>query len=165
MPVDPLAGAVGTVVPPLLIIIGLVGIVVPVLPGLLLVLGGVLVWALTEGSTLAWGIFAASAVVTVVGYVLQYTLPGRRMRERGVSSSTLLLAMAFGIVGFFVIPVVGIVVGFVLGVYLAELRRLGLERAGPATMSALKAVGLSMLIEFLACLAAAVTWAFGLLLV
>jgi uncharacterized protein len=64
-----------------------------------------------------------------------------------------------------VIPVVGIVVGFVLGVYLAELRRLGLERAGPATVSALKAVGLSMLIEFLACLAAAVTWAFGLLLV
>ena len=63
MEADPLAGAVGTVVPPLLIIIGLIGIVVPILPGLLLVLGGVLVWALVEGTTLAWGIFAASAVV------------------------------------------------------------------------------------------------------
>jgi uncharacterized protein YqgC (DUF456 family) len=76
-----------------------------------------------------------------------------------------MLGALLGVVGFFVIPVVGIVVGFVLGVYLAELRRLGLERAGPATVSALKAVGLSMLIEFLACLAAAVTWALGLLLV
>ena len=95
----------------------------PVLPGLVLVLGGVLVWALIEGSALAWAIFAVSAVVTVAGYVLQYTLPGRRMRERGVSSSTLLLAVAFGIVGFFVIPVVGAIVGFVLGIFVVELGR------------------------------------------
>ena len=47
----------------------------------------------------------------------------------------------------------------------ATARRLGVERAGPATVSALKAVGLSILIEFLACLAAAATWALGLLLV
>ena len=30
-----------------------------------------------------------------------------------------------GIVGFFVVPVVGLLLGFVLGVYLAELARLG----------------------------------------
>ena len=88
--VDPVSATrCGTVVPPLLIIVGLIGIVVPILPGLLLVLGGVLVWALVEGSPLAWTIFAVSVVITIVGYVLQYTLPGRRMRERGVSSSSL----------------------------------------------------------------------------
>jgi len=121
--VDPLTGTAGAVVPPLLILLGLVGIVVPILPGLLLILGGVLLWALVEGSTLAWGIFAASVVITVVGYVLQYTLPGRRMRERGVSSSSLLVAMGFGVVGFFVVPVVGAVVGFVLGIFVVELSR------------------------------------------
>jgi hypothetical protein len=121
--VDPASSALATVVPPLLILVGLVGIVVPVLPGLVLVLGGVLVWALVEGSALGWGIFAACALVTVAGYVLQYTLPGRRMRERGVSSSTLYLAVLFGIVGFFVIPVVGAVVGFVLGIFVVELGR------------------------------------------
>lgn len=120
---DPASSALATVVPPLLILVGLVGIVVPVLPGLVLVLGGVLVWALVEGSALGWGIFAACALVTVAGYVLQYTLPGRRMRERGVSSSTLFLAVLFGIVGFFVIPVVGAVVGFVLGIFVVELGR------------------------------------------
>lgn len=113
----------GQIVPPLLILVGLVGIVVPVLPGLVLVLGGVLLWALMEGTTVAWGVFAVSLVVAVAGYVLQYTLPGRRMRERGVRGSTLALAVVFGVVGFFVVPVIGAVLGFVLGIYVVETSR------------------------------------------
>ena len=38
---------------------------------------------------------------------------------------------ACGVVGFFVVPVVGLFLGFVLGVYVAERRRLG-RRAGLA---------------------------------
>ena len=163
MQADPLAGAVGTVVPPLLIIIGLIGIVVPILPGLLLILGGVLVWALTEGSTLAWSIFALSVLVTVVGYVLQYTLPGRRMRERGVSSSTMLLAMALGIVGFFVIPVVGAIVGFVLGILVVELgRSRDRSQAWTRTKHALVAELHSMGIELAAGLVVAALYVAGL---
>ena len=52
--VQPPPDGLGALVPPLLIVVGLVGIVVPVLPGLVLVLAGVLVWALVEGSALAW---------------------------------------------------------------------------------------------------------------
>jgi hypothetical protein len=152
--VDPVADAVGSVVPPLLILVGLVGIVVPVLPGLLLVVGGVLVWALIEGSALAWGIFAVSVVIAVAGYVLQYTVPGRRMRERGVSSSTLFLAMLLGVVGFFVIPVVGAVVGFVAGIFAVELSRSrDGSQAWTRTKHALVAVLHSMGIELAAALA------------
>ena len=151
---DPASDALGTIVPPLLILVGLVGIVVPVLPGLVLVLGGVLVWALVEGTPLAWGIFAVCTLITIAGYVLQYTLPGRRMRERGVSSSTLFLAVVFGIVGFFVIPVVGAIVGFVLGIFVVELSR---SRDGALawtrTKHALVAVLHSMGIELAAALA------------
>ena len=151
---DPAAAALGTAVAALLVVVGLIGIVVPVLPGLVLVLAGVLVWALVEGSALGWGIFAASLVVTVVGYVLQYTLPGRRMRERGVSSSTLLLAVVFGIVGFFVIPVVGAVVGFVLGIFVVEMgRSRDSAQAWARTKHALVAVLHSMGIELAAGLA------------
>ena len=57
----PLPTTSACIVPPLLILVGLVGIVVPVLPGLLVVLAGVLLWALMEGTGLAWGIFVASA--------------------------------------------------------------------------------------------------------
>lgn len=149
----------------LAIAVGLVGIVVPGLPGSLLVVGAILVWAIGVGTSTGWAVFGVALALILVGTVVKYAVPGRRMKREGVPTSTLMLGALLGVIGFFVIPVVGIVVGFVLGIYLAELRRQGLERAGPATVSALKAVGLSMLIEFLACLAAAVTWAFGLLLV
>ncbi|MEO6791734.1 MAG: DUF456 domain-containing protein [Ornithinibacter sp.] len=120
---DALAGNAGVIVPSLLIVVGLLGIVVPVLPGLLLVLGGVLLWAGTDGSTTSWVIFGLSVLVAAVGWTLQYLVPGQRMRRAGVSRSTLLLAVALGVVGFFVVPVVGAVLGFVLGIYLVELGR------------------------------------------
>jgi uncharacterized protein len=149
----------------LAIAVGLVGIVVPGLPGSLLVVGAILVWAIAVGTSTGWAVFGLAVTLILVGTVVKYAVPGRRMKREGVPTSTLLLGALLGVVGFFVIPVVGIVVGFVLGIYLAEMLRLGPERAGPATVSALKAVGLSILIEFLACLAAAVTWGLGLLVV
>ena len=45
-----------------------------------------------------------------------------------------------GIIGFFVIPVVGIIVGFLLGVFLAEwIRVRSLREAWPTTVTAMKA--------------------------
>jgi uncharacterized protein YqgC (DUF456 family) len=148
----------------LAIAIGLVGVVVPVLPGALLVLGAILVWAWDIGTGEAWVVFAIATTFIAVGGIVKYVVPGRRLRTSGVPTSTLLLGALLGIVGFFVIPVVGLVVGFVLGIYLAELRRLGLDAAWPATKDALKAVGLSILIELVATLCAASTWAVGVAL-
>ncbi len=145
----------------LAIAVGLVGIVVPMLPGSLLVLGAILVWALDLGTTPGWVFFGVAAALIVLGGVVKYVVPGRRLRTGGIPTSTLLLGGLVGLVGFFVIPVVGLVIGFVLGVYLAELRRLGGDAAWPATVSALKAVGLSLLIELTACLLATATWAVG----
>ena len=59
---------------------------------------------------------------------MKYVVPGRRLKENGIPNSTLLLGGVLGVVGFFVIPVVGLLVGFVLGVYLAELNRVGVDR-------------------------------------
>lgn len=161
---EALADDVGQVVPPLLIMVGLVGIVVPVLPGLLLVLGGVLLWALMEGGTTAWVVFGVSLLVAVVGYVLQYTLPGRRMRERGVSGSTLALAVVFGIVGFFVVPVIGAVIGFVLGIFVVEMGRTrDRPQAWERTRHALVAVLHSIGIELVAGLVIAALYVGGLL--
>jgi len=130
----------------LAIAVGVVGVVVPVLPGSLLVLGAILVWAWNVGGATAWAVFAVAAVFLVLGAVVKYVVPGRRLKEGGIPGSTLVLGSLLGIVGFFVVPVVGLPIGFVLGVYLAELNRLGREAAWPATKHALKAVGLSMLI-------------------
>jgi uncharacterized protein YqgC (DUF456 family) len=148
----------------LAIAVGVVGVVVPVLPGTLLVLGAILVWTVNVGGTTAWTVFAVAATCLVLGSVVKYAVPGRRLKEAGVPGSTLALGGVLGIVGFFVIPVVGLVVGFVLGVYLAELNRVGRTAAWPATTHALKAVGLSMLIELAANLLAAGVWVTGVVL-
>ena len=145
----------------LVIAVGLVGVIVPVLPGSLLVLGAVLVWAWDIGSATGWVVLAVATAFIALGSVVKYVVPGRRLKQNEIPTSTLLLGGILGVVGFFVIPVVGLVVGFVLGVYLAELRRVGVNLAWPATVHALKAVGLSIVIELVATLCAAAAWVAG----
>lgn len=147
----------------LAIAVGLAGIIVPVLPGSLLILGAVLVWAVLIGETAGWAVFAVATTFLVIGTIVKYAVPGRRMKTAGVPNSTLMLGAAVAVVGFFVIPVVGFLVGFVVGVYAGEVRRVGHAEARRTTVHALKAVGLSVLIELLAALLAAATFAVGVM--
>ncbi len=147
------------------IAVGIVGIVVPVLPGSLLVLGAILFWAVEAGTATGWTVFAVATSLLVAGAVVKYAVPGRRLQAVGVPNRTLWVGAALGVVGFFVIPVVGLFVGFVAGVYASEHQRLGAGRAWPSTVHALKAVGLSMLIEIVAAVLAALVWLVGALAV
>jgi uncharacterized protein YqgC (DUF456 family) len=97
--------------------------------------------------------------------VVKYLVPGKQLKDAGVPGRSLLLGAVLGIIGFFVIPVIGLFLGFVLGVYLAELARLGSSaRAWPSTKHALRAVGWSILIELGAGLLMAGAWIAGLIL-
>ncbi len=142
----------------LVMVLGLLGAVLPVLPGAALVLGSVVVWGFVEQRTGAWIVVAACAVVLVAGAVLTYLVPGRRLAGAGVPRSSLLTAAGAGIVGFFVVPVVGLPVGFVLGLWAAERARLGPEESRRSTSLALRAVGLSILVEFTTSLLAVLIW-------
>lgn len=145
----------------LAIAVGLVGVLVPMMPGSALVLGAVLVWAAVLGEGDGWLVAAIAAALLAVGVVVKYLVPGRRLQRSGIPNRTLLVGGALGIVGFFVVPVVGLPLGFVLGIYLAELQRLGGDRAWPATLEALKAVGLGILIELTFATLAALAWLIG----
>lgn len=155
----PCVEPIGLVLVGAAILLGLVGIVLVFFPGLLLVWGAVVIWALVERTALAWGVLVLATLLAVAGTVVKYLLPGRRMRDAGVPRGSIVVGAVLGIVGFFVIPVVGLFVGFVVGIYLAERVRLpGHAEAWPATVHALKAVGLSILIELLAGLLIAGAW-------
>ena len=143
------------------IAVGIAGIIGPVLPGTLLVLGAILVWALDVGTTTAWAVFAVCATLLAAGSVVKFLVPGRRLQAAGVPTRTLLAGAVLAFVGFFVVPVVGMLIGFVLGVYLAERARVGARQAWPSTGHALKAVAASILIELVAAFLAAVTWVVG----
>jgi uncharacterized protein len=150
-----------TLIAALLVAVGLVGILVPILPGSMLVVAGVLVWAWAEGGATAWAVFVVATALVVVGAVVKYVVPGRRLQVAGIPASTQWLGVLVGVVGFFVVPVVGLFLGFVLGVYLAELLRVGSKEAWPSTVHSLKAVGHSILIELVAALAATFVWIGG----
>jgi uncharacterized protein YqgC (DUF456 family) len=148
----------------LAIAVGLVGILVPILPGSVLVLAAILVWTFEVGGATAWAVFGLAAAVLVAGAVVKYLVPNRRLKDAGIPGSTQWVGAALGVVGFFVVPVVGLFIGFVLGVYLAEYRRLGASAAWPSTKHALRAVGTSILIELVAGVVATFVWVAGVVL-
>jgi uncharacterized protein len=149
----------------LLVAVGLVGIAVPVLPGLLLVVTGIAVWAVARADLVAWTVLGIVVAIAALGTIVKYLLPGRRLRESGVPGRTIAAGVVLGLVGFFVIPVLGLFIGFVLGVFLAEHARLGgRELAWPSTKQALWAVGWSIVIEMATGLLAAAVWVGALVL-
>lgn len=154
----------GLILVAMAIAVGLAGILVPLLPGSLLVWAAIAVWAYVQHTTVSWVILGVATAVLGAGVLVKYLWPARRMRAADVSGRTLAAGAVLGVVGFFVIPVAGLLVGFVLGVYLAELvQRRDRRRAWASTVHAVKGVMLSVGIELAAALLAAAAWVVGVL--
>lgn len=158
----------GIVLVALAIAVGIVGIVVPVLPGILLVFGAIAVWAVIESqenNVTAWVTLGVATVLLGAATLVKYTWPVRRMREADVRTWSLVAGGVLGVVGFFVIPVLGLPIGFVLGIYLAELANRHDQRvAWTSTKHALKGVALSVGVELAGALLATVVWVTGVYL-
>jgi uncharacterized protein YqgC (DUF456 family) len=158
-------GSTITILCAIAMVVGVLGVIIPMVPGLVLCWAAVAVWAIfgDVDSAGRWVVLAVATMVAALGIVVKYAWPGRNLKRSGVPSLSLLAGGALGLVGFFVIPVVGLVIGFVLGVFLAERIRLGdFGKAWPSTKHALKAAGLAMLIELATALAIATIWVTGL---
>jgi uncharacterized protein len=145
------------------IAVGLVGVVVPVVPGALLVWAAMLVWGIDIGTATGWTVLAAATGLIVGGQVVKYTIPSKQLRARGIPRRSLVIGGLVAIVGFFVVPVVGLLIGFVLGVYGSEYERVGAQMAWPSTMAAVRAVGVSMLVELTSVLLATAVWIVGVI--
>ena len=158
-------GTAVTLLAGLVIATGVVGVLLPALPGLLLAWSGVLLWAFLGdgGAGVRWTVAGVATALAAAGLVVKFLWPGKRLKDSGIPGSALLAGGVLGLIGFFVVPVVGLILGFALGVWLVEVNRLGADRAWPSTRSALAATGLSLLVEFAAALAIAVVWVLGLI--
>jgi uncharacterized protein YqgC (DUF456 family) len=158
-------GSTVAVITAIALVLGVLGVLVPVLPGLVLCWLAVLFWAIFgDAGGGRWVILVLATVVAAAGTVIKYLWPGKRLKSTGVPTASLVAGGVLGLIGFFVVPVVGLVLGFVLGVWLAERVRVGAAQAWPSTKKALGAAGLAMLIEFTAALGIAVVWVFGLII-
>jgi uncharacterized protein YqgC (DUF456 family) len=155
----------GVVLVALAIAVGLVGILLPLLPGTLLVFGAIAVWAVVENNATGWVTLGIVTALLGAALLIKYTWPVKRMRAAEVRTLSLVAGAVLGIIGFFVVPVLGLVIGFVLGIYLAELANRRDQRlAWTSTKHALKGVALSVGIEMAGALLATVAWFVGVYL-
>ena len=155
----------GEVVVGLAVVVGLVGVVVQVLPGLFLVAAAVIVWGVVTGGAVGWTVVGVAVLATGLAFVGEYLLAGRHLKRAGVPFSTMVVGGVLGIVGFFVIPLVGLIIGFVLGVFAAEwLRARDHRTAWRSTVAALQATGLTILVELAGALLTTAAWVVGVAL-
>jgi uncharacterized protein len=155
----------GIILVALAIAVGLIGIALPLLPGILLVYGAIVVWAVVEHNVTAWVTLGVVTVLIGATTLVKYMWPMKRMRAADVGTGTLLVGAVLGVIGFFVIPVLGLVIGFVFGVYLAELaNRRDQRRAWASTVHAVKGVALSVGVELAGALLATMAWVLGVYL-
>lgn len=144
----------------LLMLVGVVGTVAPVLPGVALIwAAGVGSWLLAGFGAPAWFAAIGMTLLAIAGIAAKYILPGRTGRSRRVARRSVMNGVIGAVVGFFVIPVIGFVIGGLVGVYASELRRTGdSDQATDNTMAMLKSFGLGVLIESVAGIAMIVVW-------
>ncbi|MEV0917233.1 DUF456 domain-containing protein [Streptomyces sp. NPDC049967] len=143
----------------LVMLLGLIGVLLPGVPGQAIVWAAVLWWALADNTPAAWGVLIGATALLLLNQALKPLLPPRRPRESGAPRRTLLLGGIGAIAGFFVVPVVGAIVGYVGVIFGAERMRLGSRGAGWASVrSVMRATGYSVLVELFACLLVTGAW-------
>ena len=160
---DPPMDELGELAIGLIIVVSLFGIVIPIIPGLVMEVIAIFLWAFVKGGAAAWAVAITALVLAGIGTFIKYSIPKRKLNEVGIPNRTLLIATAVAIVGLFVIPVVGAPIGFVLTIYVFERIRVGGEHAWPATKTSLGAIATSIGIELATGLIIAAIW-FGTVL-
>jgi uncharacterized protein len=142
------------------ILAGLLGVVVPVLPGLLFVwLGTAGTLLLHRADTTGWLLAGFLTILFALGSAATIWLPARTGRQGGASRRSFVYAGVGGILGFFLLPVLGFLVGALAGLMVGEQQRLG--EWGPArdsTVRVLRSYGIGVLVEFTLGITMAVTW-------
>lgn len=108
------------------IVIGVVGTIVPLLPGLALVWVAALLWGFLTSFGTA-GLIAMTAITLLfgAGIYLSLRIPQKSVAAQGLSVRGTIFGVALAIGVGIVIPVVGIPLGFVLGVWIVRIAETG----------------------------------------
>lgn len=141
--------------------VGIAGVVLPGLPGLALMWLAALGFGLAGGfASGGWSAFAIITALAGVGLLLGVWLPKRATESAGVPRRTIWFGVLGGIIGFFAIPVVGVLAGGALGVFTSELQRQrDAATAWRAAWRTLTGFGLAALAQVGVGIVLAATWA------
>jgi uncharacterized protein YqgC (DUF456 family) len=89
-------------------LLGLFGLIIPILPGLVIIWLAALGYGLVAGfGTLGWIMFAIISVLLVVGEMAEHVLMGTLTHKGGAPWWVVLVVLAVAIAGNFIIPILG----------------------------------------------------------
>ena len=144
----------------LVLLTGLLGTIFPILPGILLMWAAVVGYGFVAGfDALGIGVIVIVTALTGLSVVLGIKLPKEAAEEAGASRKAQWASVLGAIIGFFVIPVVGVVVGAVAGIALAEYQdKSDWSVAWQSTKGVLKGMGWAALAQFVIGVAILVVW-------
>jgi uncharacterized protein len=153
-----------TVVAGLLLAVAAIGAVYPVLPGSLLAIVTPIVWAWIMGSSAAWIAAVIGSLLAAAGWSASAVLTGRKLKQQQIPRRSIAVAVVSAVAGMFLIPVVGLFVGFGGGLLVSEyVRRRDFRSSLKSSVETLKATGIGVLVEFgMVCLVASV-WMIGVI--
>lgn len=141
------------------IVIGIAGTMLPFVPGIGLVWSAIVVYVVFDGfGADSWTVLVVVTLIAGAGIFLGYRVPQKAASDGGLGWMGQLFAVVLAIAGFFLIPVIGAPVGFVVGVYAAMLA-IDRSNAWTATVATLRAFVVASGIQLAAATSMGVLWA------
>lgn len=111
-----------TIISIIFLVIGLAGTFLPVLPGLLLSLGGLLLYKFGTNAPLPMAYVWIFSALTILSMILNYVIPARQTRKYGGTRWGSIGSVVGTILGMLFIPIpLGFLIGMFAGVFVGEL--------------------------------------------
>lgn len=131
------------------ILLGIAGIIIPVLPGMILVWLTVLVFAWAgDFAVLGYAPLVAITLIAALTGSAGLWLPLLGAQRSGAARRALLLGFLGAIAGTFIMPLVGTIIGYALGILLGEfLKHQDLQLALRASMGGVAGWGIATVVE------------------
>ena len=105
----------------MLLVLGLLGCFLPILPGPPLSFAGLLLASFTRWASIGWELLLVLGAVTILVTVIDYILPIWTTKKYGGSKRGVWGATIGVVAGMFLFPPIGIIIGPLVGAYLGEL--------------------------------------------
>ena len=131
------------------IILGIIGIIIPLIPGIVLIWLAVVTYVWAYGmETIGWASFIIITLIALVTGTSDLWMSLLGAKTGGASGRSFLFGAIGAIVGSFIVPLIGTIVGYAVGILLGEYQKRGnWDEALRASVGGLAGWGLATVIQ------------------
>ena len=110
----------------LIMLVGLIGTVLPILPGTIRIFAGAFLYALVDGfQVVGWPTLVVLGILAAVATTADLWASSIGAKIGGASGWSVVIGLLAGLVGFVIFNLPGAIIGAILGVLLTEVVRVG----------------------------------------